>query len=46
MNHDKVIIEIGIVEDQALLRDGLISLFGDYEDVKVLFEVGNGKELL
>lgn len=46
MNQDKVIIEIGIAEDQALLRDGLISLFGDYKDIKVLFEVGNGKELL
>ena len=40
-------IQIAIADDHKLMRDGLISLLNEFEDdVKVLFEVDNGKELL
>lgn len=42
----KETISIGIAEDHPLLRQGLTSLLKQCKDLKVLFEVGDGKELL
>jgi DNA-binding NarL/FixJ family response regulator len=39
-------INIALAEDHLLLRQGLITLFKEYEEIKVLFDVSNGKELL
>ncbi len=40
------IIKIGIAEDHLVLRQGIISLLNDYENIEVIFDVNNGKELL
>lgn len=42
----KKIIHIAIVDDHQITRDGLISLLKEYDEVQVLFDAGNGKELL
>ena len=42
----KDIINIGIAEDHDLLRQGLIALLKPYKNVNVLFDVGNGKDVL
>ncbi len=42
----KKMIHIAIVDDHQITRDGLISLLKEYDDVKVLFDAGNGKELM
>lgn len=39
-------ITIGIAEDHPLLRVGLVSALKPYKNIKVLFDVGNGKDLL
>lgn len=39
-------IQIAIADDHQLVRDGLISLLKEYDEVKVLFDVSDGKELL
>lgn len=39
-------INIAIIDDHAVLRQGLISLFKEFEEVNVLFDANNGKELL
>ena len=39
-------IAIGIAEDHDLVREGFISILRDYDDIKVLFEASNGKQLL
>lgn len=39
-------ITIGIAEDHPLLRVGLVSALKPYKNIKILFAVGNGKELL
>lgn len=39
-------ITLGIAEDHLILRQGLISLVKEFGDLKLLFDVGNGKELL
>jgi DNA-binding NarL/FixJ family response regulator len=40
------IIKLGIAEDHLVLRQGIISLLNDYENIEVIFDVNNGKELL
>lgn len=39
-------ITIGIAEDHPLLRVGLVSALKSHKNIKILFDVGNGKELL
>jgi len=39
-------INVGIVDDQHLFRQGLISLLKEYSDLKITLEASNGKELL
>ncbi len=39
-------IQIALVEDHLSYRQGLIALLKDYEDIKVLFHVANGKEAM
>ncbi len=42
----KETITIGIAEDHDLVRQGLVKMLGDYADIRILFEVSNGKELI
>jgi DNA-binding NarL/FixJ family response regulator len=42
----KTKINIAIAEDHVILRQGLIALFKHFEEIQVLFDVGDGKELL
>lgn len=39
-------IAIGIAEDHDLVREGFVSILQEYSDISVLFEAGNGKQLL
>ena len=39
-------IHIAIVDDHVIVRQGLISLLAEYEEINVLFDVSNGKELM
>ncbi len=39
-------IQIALVEDHLSYRQGLIALLKDFEEIKVLFHVANGKEAL
>jgi DNA-binding NarL/FixJ family response regulator len=39
-------IKIGVVDDQQLFRKGLISLLNEFEDLEVVLEAENGKDLL
>lgn len=39
-------IKIGIAEDQALFRKGIVSLLDSYEDFSVIVEAENGKDLI
>jgi DNA-binding NarL/FixJ family response regulator len=39
-------INIAIVDDHTFLREGLISLLKEVDDIQVLFDVSNGKEML
>jgi DNA-binding NarL/FixJ family response regulator len=39
-------ISIAIAEDHLLVRQGLISLLKEFEEIQVLFDVSNGKELM
>lgn len=39
-------IHIAIADDHVVLRQGLISLLAEYEEINVLFDVSNGKELM
>lgn len=39
-------IKLGVVDDHTLFRKGLISLLEEYEELKVIMEASNGKELL
>jgi DNA-binding NarL/FixJ family response regulator len=39
-------IHIGMAEDHLLFRQGVIALLKEYEEINILFDVGNGKELL
>lgn len=38
------LIRVGIVDDQALFRKGLISLLEEYDHLDIVLEAGNGKE--
>ncbi|MGE0567081.1 MAG: response regulator [Bacteroidia bacterium] len=38
-------IKIAVVDDHKLFRDGMKALLKDYEDLHVVFEASNGKEL-
>ena len=37
---------LGLADDHALFRKGLISLLNEDKDLNVIIEVSNGKELL
>ncbi len=39
-------IHIAIVDDHVIVRQGLISLLAEYEEVNILFDANNGKELM
>ncbi|MDX2362285.1 MAG: response regulator transcription factor [Crocinitomicaceae bacterium] len=39
-------ITVGIAEDHELVRQGFVSLLGYEEDIKVVFDVGDGVQLL
>jgi DNA-binding NarL/FixJ family response regulator len=39
-------IHIGIVDDHRVLRQGLVLLLKEYENLNVILDAGNGKELL
>ncbi len=39
-------IRIGIAEDHDLVRQGLVRMLNDYQEIKIILEAGNGKELL
>lgn len=39
-------IHIGIADDHKLLRQGIISLLSEYENLNVIVDVSNGKELM
>jgi DNA-binding NarL/FixJ family response regulator len=44
---EKNIINVALAEDHVILREGLINLLNEeYEHIKVLFDVSNGRELL
>ncbi len=42
----KNVIHIGIADDHKLLRQGIISLLSEYDNLNVIVDVNNGKELL
>lgn len=39
-------IKLAVIDDQLLFRKGLIALLKDYEELDVIIEASNGKELL
>lgn len=39
-------VNIGIVEDHQIVREGLVSLLKEHERIKILFEASNGHELM
>jgi DNA-binding NarL/FixJ family response regulator len=39
-------IHIGIADDHLVLRQGLVSLLKEYNDLNIIIDVNNGKELL
>lgn len=39
-------IHIGIVDDHVIMRQGLISLLTEYNEINILFDANNGKELM
>ncbi len=42
----KTPIHIAIVDDHLIMRQGLISLLAEYEEINILFDANNGKELM
>lgn len=46
MNQTDNKIKIGVVDDHALFRTGVVSLLKDYEHFDVVFQASNGVELL
>jgi DNA-binding NarL/FixJ family response regulator len=40
------IIKVAVVDDQQLFRSGVVSLLKDYEELKVIIEASNGRELM
>ncbi len=43
MNYTK--IKVGLIDDHALFRSGIANLLEEFEDIDVVFEAANGKEL-
>ncbi len=39
-------INIAIVDDHVIMRQGLISLLAEYDEINILFDANNGRELL
>jgi DNA-binding NarL/FixJ family response regulator len=39
-------INLAIVDDHSLFRDGLIALLKEFDNINIVFDVSNGKELL
>ena len=39
-------IQIGIIDDEALFRKGIERIIGDFEGIEVILEAGNGQEFL
>jgi DNA-binding NarL/FixJ family response regulator len=39
-------IHLAIVDDHVILREGLISLLSEYDEINIVFEANNGMELL
>ncbi len=39
-------INVGIAEDHLLVRQGMVSLLKQFEELNVIFDVGDGKELM
>lgn len=39
-------INVGIAEDHLLVRQGMVSLLREFEELNILFDVGDGKELM
>ena len=39
-------IKIAIAEDHQLMRQGIVSLLSEEEDVEIVFDVGDGAQLL
>lgn len=39
-------IHIAIVDDHVIMRQGLISLLAEYDEINILFDANNGKELM
>ena len=46
LNQMKKQIKLAVVDDQHLFRQGLISLFGEFEELSLEIEAANGVELL
>jgi DNA-binding NarL/FixJ family response regulator len=46
MTRDEDKITMALIDDHAMFRAGLVSLFGQYEHIDVLFETGNPHEFL
>src|SRR5688500_3685704 len=42
----KTIIKVAIADDHVLFRKGIVELLADFKDINVLFDAGNGEELL
>lgn len=40
------LIHIGIADDHLVLRQGLVSLLKEYENLNIIISVNNGKELM
>src|SRR5882757_3636233 len=40
------VIKVAVVDDQQLFRSGVVSLLKDYEELKVIIEASNGRELM
>jgi DNA-binding NarL/FixJ family response regulator len=40
------VINVGVVDDHLLFRSGMVSLLGDFDEVKVVLEASNGRDLL
>lgn len=46
MTQDENKVTIGLIDDHAMFRAGLLSLFSQHENIDVLFETGNPHEFL
>lgn len=46
LNNTKQKIQVAIVDDQFLFREGLISLLKEYDELQIALQAANGKELI